>query len=158
MYSGGGWQALRGWLIHDSHDSLCGPLALVPASGRREAVSWFSHENLKVEISDWFWLGSSVGSPFVRDSVRSSRTLTHTFWLWQPVWFRRHSCTAGFTHWETPRQSSGLARKKNLIKHQLQQHWSFLYLLGMPPLSYSKPLCNLYLCLDFEYFCSVANY
>lgn len=56
---------------------------------------------------------------------------------------------------ETERQSSGLGGK-NLIKHQLLQ--ADLYFLGVPCLSYPEFPCNLYLFLDFEYFCLVANY
>lgn len=78
MDSSRGWQAGRGWLIHDSHDSLGGPLALVPASGRREAVSRLSHENLEVEIADsdsglvQVWAHPSLGT--WGDALGSSRT------------------------------------------------------------------------------------
>lgn len=157
MDSSRGWQAGRGWLIHDSHDSLGGPLALVPASGRREAVSRLSHENLEVEIADsdsglvQVWALPLLGT--WGDALGSSRarfgfgSLCHV----------EGTVTAGFMHWEALWQSSGLGTE-NLLKHQLPQPWSFLYLLEMPPLSYSKSPRNLYLCLDFDYFCSVANY
>lgn len=98
-----------------THRTACGaPLALVPTSGCREGgVSALPWEPESWNIRLCLWLGSSVGSPFVRDLVRSSRKLTHAFWLWQPVWVRRDSCSAAVTHGEALPQSSGLGRKKS---------------------------------------------
>lgn len=79
-------------------------------------------------------LGSGVGSPLAGDLVRGRKQLTHTFWLWQRLRFRRDG-NRWLYHLETPPEQ-GLGRKSaRWFQHQLLQRLSSPYPLHIPSVS-----------------------